>query len=86
MINRIKGFLLDIYVKRAVLYELAKRDFQQQYMGSYLDFIWVFLQPLIFIGILGEHIGRMFDETKNRPLYFVNSYLPARQDYNSKDK
>ena len=52
VINRIKGFLLDIYVKRAVLYELAKRDFQQQYMGSYLDLIWVFLQPLIFIGIL----------------------------------
>jgi len=52
MINRTKGFLIDIYVKRAIIYELAKRDFQLQYMGSYLGFIWVFLQPLIFISIL----------------------------------
>ncbi|HFC53753.1 MAG TPA: hypothetical protein ENJ43_04910 [Gammaproteobacteria bacterium] len=32
---------------------------------------------LIFIGIIGEYIGRIFDETKNRPLYFVASYLPS---------
>ena len=30
---------------------------------------------LVAIGILGEYIGRMFDETKNRPLYFLNAYL-----------
>ena len=49
MINRAKGFLIDIYVKRAIIYELAKRDFQQQYMGSYLGFLWGFLQPPIFM-------------------------------------
>lgn len=32
---------------------------------------------LISIGILGEYIGRMFDETKNRPLYLVQEYRPA---------
>ncbi|MDO8347222.1 MAG: glycosyltransferase family 2 protein [Rugosibacter sp.] len=32
---------------------------------------------LITIGILGEYIGRMFDETKNRPLYLVEEYRPA---------
>lgn len=32
---------------------------------------------LITIGILGEYIGRMFDETKNRPLYLVLEYHPA---------
>ena len=52
MITRVKYFMIDIYVKRDIIYELAKRDFQQQYMGSYLGFLWVFLQPLIFIGIL----------------------------------
>lgn len=29
---------------------------------------------LMFIGIIGEYVGRMFDETKNRPLYFVQSH------------
>lgn len=27
---------------------------------------------LIFIGVIGEYLGRMFNETKNRPLYLVN--------------
>jgi hypothetical protein len=30
------------------------------------------------IGIVGEYIGRIFNETKNRPLYFVNDYRPRR--------
>jgi polyisoprenyl-phosphate glycosyltransferase len=33
---------------------------------------------LIGIGILGEYLGRMFDETKNRPLYLVQSYAPSK--------
>ncbi len=52
MLTRIQSFFQDIYAKRAIIGELAKRDFQQQYMGSYLGFIWVFLQPLLFIIIL----------------------------------
>jgi glycosyltransferase involved in cell wall biosynthesis len=32
---------------------------------------------LMTIGVLGEYLGRMFDETKQRPLYFVNEYRPA---------
>jgi polyisoprenyl-phosphate glycosyltransferase len=32
---------------------------------------------LITVGIMGEYIGRMFDESKQRPLYFVNGYEPA---------
>jgi glycosyltransferase involved in cell wall biosynthesis len=33
---------------------------------------------LTAIGLLGEYVGRMFNETKNRPLYLINQYLPAR--------
>jgi polyisoprenyl-phosphate glycosyltransferase len=32
---------------------------------------------LITVGIMGEYIGRMFDESKHRPLYFINEYQPA---------
>ena len=32
---------------------------------------------LVAIGILGEYLGRVFNETKQRPLYFINEYLPA---------
>jgi len=52
MIKKAQNFMTDIYDKRSILYELAKRDFQRQYMGSYLGFVWVYLQPLLFIGVL----------------------------------
>jgi glycosyltransferase involved in cell wall biosynthesis len=32
---------------------------------------------LTAIGILGEYLGRVFNETKRRPLYHVKDYLPA---------
>ena len=31
------------------------------------------IQILLF-GIIGEYLGRIFKETKNRPLYLVNEY------------
>jgi len=31
---------------------------------------------LVFLGIIGEYLSRMFDETKGRPLYFVSSFEP----------
>lgn len=33
---------------------------------------------LTAIGVLGEYVGRIFNETKNRPLYLINSHQPAR--------
>ena len=35
---------------------------------------------LMTIGVLGEYLGRMFDETKHRPLYFIKDYQPAREN------
>jgi glycosyltransferase involved in cell wall biosynthesis len=32
---------------------------------------------LITVGIMGEYVGRMFDESKQRPLYFVAGYEPV---------
>ncbi len=52
MIKSAYYFFSDIIDKRSIIYELVKRDLQQQYMGSYLGVVWLFLQPLLFITIL----------------------------------
>jgi len=33
---------------------------------------------LLCIGVMGEYLGRTFNESKGRPLYFVNRYEPGR--------
>ena len=33
---------------------------------------------LICIGVIGEYLGRMFDEAKKRPLYLIDCHEPAR--------
>lgn len=32
---------------------------------------------LMSLGVIGEYLGRMFNETKQRPLYLINSFTPA---------
>lgn len=32
---------------------------------------------LFFIGVLGEYLGRIFGETKNRPLYLISDHKPS---------
>jgi len=34
---------------------------------------------LIALGIIGEYLGRMFDETKGRPLYLLKGYQAAER-------
>ncbi|HKJ76938.1 MAG TPA: glycosyltransferase, partial [Gammaproteobacteria bacterium] len=33
---------------------------------------------LMAIGVIGEYLGRMFDESKGRPLYLVDQYRPPQ--------
>jgi glycosyltransferase involved in cell wall biosynthesis len=39
---------------------------------------------LMTLGVIGEYLGRMFDETKQRPLYFLNDYRPAETTQSSR--
>ncbi len=34
---------------------------------------------LLSLGVIGEYLGRLFDENKQRPLYLVDTHLPTSQ-------
>ncbi|MCP2033502.1 glycosyltransferase involved in cell wall biosynthesis [Planomicrobium sp. HSC-17F08] len=35
---------------------------------------------MLSLGVIGEYLGRIFNETKNRPLYFLNDYNGERDN------
>lgn len=60
------------------VYVIAKSILVQEVIQAYQAIILLILffsgiQILLF-GIIGEYLGRIFNETKNRPLYLVNEY------------
>ena len=36
---------------------------------------------LLSLGIIGEYLGRVFNESKGRPVYFINSYNGSKQNH-----
>ena len=51
-LSNIIVFLKDIINSRKLIFELAKKEMQIRYLGSYLGVIWAFIQPAINIMIL----------------------------------
>lgn len=65
------------------VYVIAKSIIVQEAIQAYQAIILLILffsgiQILLF-GIIGEYLGRIFNETKNRPLYLVNEYNGERE-------
>jgi ABC-type polysaccharide/polyol phosphate export permease len=57
--NRIKAlsllflrFVVTLFKSRSLVYNLARRDIQSRYLGSYLNFLWAFVQPTVTILLL----------------------------------
>ena len=75
------------------IYVIAKSFIVNQAIQAFQATILLFLffsgiQIMLF-GIVGEYLGRIFNETKNRPLYLVNEYNGEKENNEkllSKDK
>ena len=71
------------------VYVIAKCFVVKQAIQAYQAIILLILffagvQILLF-GIVGEYLGRIFKETKNRPLYLVNEYN-GKKEMNEKER
>lgn len=77
------GFVVSAFAALLIFYALYKRLFTSDWVSgwTFLFIMTVFLGgvQLICLGIIGEYVGRIYGETKRRPLYILDeTYNPSR--------
>ena len=77
-ISSILGLVISLFSFIYMCYVLLKAiiygDPVQGYPSLMIVLLFLGGVQLLSLGILGEYVGRIFYETKNRPAYFVRSY------------
>ena len=74
----ILGFIVSFYAVCHIIFVLVKTFFYGEPVQGFPTLLCAILfiggVQLIAIGIIGEYIGRIFNETKGRPVYIAESY------------
>ena len=65
---------LFIYFIYVIVKCIVIKEMVQAYQAIILLILFFSGIQILLFGIIGEYLGRIFNETKNRPLYFVNEY------------
>jgi len=76
----ITAFASVIYGGVVILQKLLYGNPVKGYPSLMVVMLFLGSVQLVFLGIIGEYLGRMFDETKKRPLYFIASFEPPSQN------
>ena len=71
------GFLSFAYALVIIYKTLAYGESVAGYPSLMTVVLFLGGVQLVAIGIIGEYLGRIFNETKKRPLYFVQDFRPA---------
>ena len=74
--------LLGIYTIYIIAKCIIMRVMVQAYQAIILLILFFSGIQILLFGIVGEYLGRIFMETKNRPLYLVNEYNGQREQNN----
>ena len=78
------GILCALLAFFGILYTLFMRFFTNIWVEGWTALMLAILLiggvQLISIGILGEYVGRIYNETKKRPLYVVHEYIGFHPD------
>jgi len=70
----VTAFVLGVFF---ILKKLIYGDDVQGYSSLVVIVLFLGGVQLCVLGVIGEYLGRVFNETKNRPLYFVNDFARA---------
>ena len=66
--------MLVVYAIYVVVKWIRTGIFIEAFQATILLILFFSGIQILLFGIIGEYLGRIFNETKNRPLYFVNEY------------
>jgi len=74
-------FIRDVYKSKSLLIALAKNDFKEQFLGSYLGIVWAVLRPALFMLIVWFIFsigfkGHVADSDVPFVLYLMCGYIP----------
>ena len=77
-ISSVLGILVSICAFIYIMYLVVRTIFFGTDLAGYPSMMAVILflggVQLLSLGVIGEYIGRIFNESKNRPLYFIEEY------------
>lgn len=71
--------VLGLYVMYIIAKCIITHTFVQAFQAIILLILFFSGIQILLFGIVGEYLGRIFKETKNRPLYFVDEYNGEKQ-------
>lgn len=79
----ITGFVIAFGAFAFLVYYLTKTLLFGDPVQGFTTLVCIMLflggVQLISIGLLGEYVGRIFNETKNRPTYLIREYEPGKK-------
>lgn len=78
ILGMIVSFFAFIYIIVVIIRTIAFGTDLAGYPSMMAVILFLGGVQLLSLGIIGEYIGRIFNETKRRPLYFVEEYHEAK--------
>ena len=72
-------FVLFVYFIYVIVKAIVIKMPVQAYQAIILLVLFFSSVQILLFGIVGEYLGRIFNETKNRPLYLVNEYNDEKE-------